>query len=118
MSYLSATKKEIVNSDNSTQYKTGWTYFSKITKKCIYKSTTNKLLVKREMNCYDIIEIYKKLSTHWNNYRDYINDLLGDISPYYNYKLQLYNIELEENMIENSIRNKNHDDVIENNHNN
>lgn len=116
MSYSCATKKEIIKQDNSTnQYKSGWTYYSKKTKKCIYKSNIIKLDVKQELTCYDIIEIYKNLSHHWNNYRDEINDLLGDISPYYNYKLQLKNIELEEKMIEDSINNRvNNNEIIDN----
>lgn len=117
MSYLSATKKDIEKIDNSdNQYKPGWTYYSKVTKKCVYKSTI-KPVVECKLNSYDINEIYKNLSCHWNNYRDCINDLLGDISPYYNYKLQLKNIELEEKMIEDAIYNKNIDDINENNYN-
>lgn len=117
MSYLSATKKDIEKLDNSdNQYKPGWTYYSKVTKKCVYRSTI-KPVVECKLNSYDINEIYKKLSLHWNNYRDCINNLLGDISPYYDYKLQLKNIELEEKMIEDAICNRIIDDVSENNDN-
>lgn len=118
MSYLSATRKEIVKQDNSTnQYKSGWTYYSKKTKKCVYRTIIIKPTVENELTSYEINEIYKKLSLHWNNYRDCINGLLGDISPYYDYKLQLKNIELEEKMIEDSICNRSIDDVSEYNDN-
>ena len=104
MSYLQATKKEIVTDvcvDN--QYKHGWTYFSKKTRKILYQSTNLDILDDQELTSNQIIKIYKNMSDYWNYYRDEINNLLGDISPYYNYKMDLYNIELEENMFNDDI---------------
>jgi hypothetical protein len=37
--------------------------------------------------------------SNWNNYRDELNDLLGDISPYYNYKETLQKMIDEDNYI-------------------
>jgi hypothetical protein len=36
---------------------------------------------------------------NWNNYRDELNDLLGDISPYYDYKATLQKMIDEDNYI-------------------
>ena len=36
---------------------------------------------------------------NWNNYRDELNNLLGDISPYYNYKETLQKMIDEDNYI-------------------
>ena len=120
MSYLQVTKKEIpsdISVDN--QYKHGWTYFSKKTRKILYQSTNIDILDDQELTSNQIIQIYKNMSHYWNCYRDEINNLVGDISPYYNYKIDLYNIELEENMINDHIiasnNNKDKDKDNENN---
>ena len=47
----------------------------------------------------ELMNCYKKMSMRWNNYRDEINNLIGDISPYYNYKLEIQKIVIEENQI-------------------
>ena len=103
MSYLQATKKEIIVDDVGIQYKRGWTYISKKTKQVVYHSTNIDMLDDQELSTSDIIKIYKNMSNYWNTYRDEINSLVGDISLYYNYKMDLYKIELEEKMIENDI---------------
>jgi len=45
-----------------------------------YEAKNNEILQK---NCSRGI---KSMINNWNNYRDDLNDLLGDTSPYYNYK--------------------------------
>ena len=45
-----------------------------------YEAKNNEILQK---NCSRGI---KSMINNWNNYRDDLNDLLGDISPFYNYK--------------------------------
>ena len=45
-----------------------------------YEAKNNEILQK---NCRRGI---KSMINNWNNYRDDLNELLGDISPYYNYK--------------------------------
>lgn len=110
MSYLQITQKIVDDNINSSyNYRPGWTYYSKKTKKVIY--TSSNIEYKQKDTCHymstsDVINIYKKMSQHWNNYRDEINNLLGDISPYYNYRLDLYNIELQDKLIEYDILHK------------
>lgn len=111
MSYIQATKKEIIVDDVAIQYKCGWTYISKKTKQVVYRSTNIEPKLDMELTTNEIIVIYKNMSKYWNNYRDEINSLVGDISPYYNYKMDLYKIELEEKMIENGMyNNENYND--------
>jgi hypothetical protein len=44
----------------------------------------------------ETMQTYEILSNHWNNYRDQINDLLGDQSEYWNYKNKINAIYKEE----------------------
>ena len=44
----------------------------------------------------------------WNNYRDELNELLGDLSPYYNYKETLQKMIDEDNYILEELHKQNH----------
>tara|TARA_B100001769_G_scaffold242015_1_gene209829 strand:- start:51 stop:293 length:243 start_codon:yes stop_codon:yes gene_type:complete len=61
---------------------------------------------KKEETTKEILEFYKKLSNRWNNYRDEINELVGDTSPFINYKNDIEKIVEEENMILEEIYNE------------
>tara|TARA_Y100001935_G_scaffold252920_1_gene257861 strand:- start:732 stop:1118 length:387 start_codon:yes stop_codon:yes gene_type:complete len=95
-------KNNDLNIDSNEKLK-GWVYFNKneLNKKYI-KDDENELKKpkkKKEETTKEILEFYKKLSNRWNNYRDEINDLVGDISPFINYKNDIEKIVEEENMI-------------------
>ena len=95
-------KNNDLNIDSNEKLK-GWVYFNKNElKKKYIKDDENELKKpkkKKEETTKEILEFYKKLSNRWNNYRDEINDLVGDISPFINYKNDIEKIVEEENMI-------------------
>ena len=51
----------------------------------------------------DIPKMYTDMCKRWCNYYDEINDLVGDRSPYFNYKNEIREIVSEENIIMNRI---------------
>ena len=54
----------------------------------------------------------------WNNYRDDLNNLLGDTSPYYNYKEIIQKMIEEDNLILEELhkqKNKQNNDIINDN---
>ncbi len=58
-----------------------------------YESKQKELFQKK----YNIT--IKKMINNWNNYRDEQNYLLGDISPYFNYKETIERMVIEDNYI-------------------
>ena len=87
----------------------GWTIFNKKTNKII----SNNITYNNKYNNYnssdisvnDIYKIYDKLADNWNAFRDEVNYLYGDRSPYINYKEELNRIIEEENNIYEEIYN-------------
>jgi len=87
----------------------GWVYFNKNELNKKYKKedlNSFKKSKKKEETTKEILYFYKKLSIRWNTYRDEINDLVGDISPYINYKEDIKKMVQEENMILEAIYNE------------
>lgn len=104
------TFKDIVNKNTnlndelkSNEKLKGWIYFNKNELNKKYKKENSnvpkKSRKKKEETTKDIYNFYEKLSIRWNNYRDEINELWGDTSPYINYKHTIDSIVNEENMI-------------------
>ena len=95
---------------NSSEKLKGWVYFNKNELKKKYKkendNESKKPKKKKEKTSKEILEFYKKLSNRWNNYRDEINELVGDMSPFINYENDIEKIVEEENMILEEIYNE------------
>ena len=87
MEYSDILKIENIPKVEEKVYKQGWTYFNKKTGQVIDISSnkTNIINHYNKKKQISIIEVYKKLSNHWNRYRDTQNELYGDMSPFYNY---------------------------------
>tara|TARA_B100001758_G_scaffold226802_1_gene219755 strand:- start:347 stop:739 length:393 start_codon:yes stop_codon:yes gene_type:complete len=111
------TFKDIVNKANDLNKETnsneklkGWVYFNKNELNKKYKKENDneckKSRKKKEETTKEILDFYKKLSNRWNNYRDEINDLVGDVSPFINYKNDIEKMVEEENMILEEIYNE------------
>tara|TARA_B100001173_G_C15975359_1_gene541947 strand:+ start:1020 stop:1412 length:393 start_codon:yes stop_codon:yes gene_type:complete len=111
------TFKDIVNKANDFNKETnsneklkGWVYFNKNELNKKYKKENDneckKPRKKKEETTKEILDFYKKLSNRWNNYRDEINDLVGDVSPFINYKNDIKKMVEEENMILEEIYNE------------
>ena len=88
---LNNLKKKEVNSYNN---KEGWTIINKKTREMIVSDSTKKLIDKIEKEKYH--KITSEMINRWNNYRDEINDLVGDLSPYINYKEEIDNMVKED----------------------
>ena len=54
---------------------------------------------KKELEQQNYNKTITSMINNWNNYRDELNDLLGDISPYYNYKEIIQKMIDEDNYI-------------------
>ena len=90
--------------------KPGWQIIYRENNKIVKKSGPST--IKNNMPTKTIeentMETYRLLSNHWNNYRDELNNLLGEQSEYWNYKNQINEIYKEEVSILNQIdENKN-----------
>ena len=95
------TKNNDLNKESDINGKLkGWVYFNKNELNKKYKKEDFKKSKKRkEETTKEILNFYKKLSIRWNRHRDEINDLIGDISPFINYKDDIKKMVQEENMI-------------------
>lgn len=99
--------KDIVNKNDDLNKESdingklkGWVYFNKNELNKKYKKEDFKKSKKRkEETTKEILNFYNKLSIRWNRHRDEINDLIGDISPFINYKDDIKKMVQEENMI-------------------
>ena len=99
-------ENDISNTDYSNnkfntekEFKKGWTVFDRKTKKIISNNTKYNTFSSSDISINDIYKIYDKLSNNWNAFRDEVNYLYGDRSPYINYKKELNKIVQEENNI-------------------
>lgn len=80
--------------ENKITLNNNWTTINKKTKEIVISESTKLLKEKYEKeNYYRELE---KMINRWNNYRDEINDLLGDRSPFLNYKKEIDNMVKED----------------------
>lgn len=94
MSYLSLVKSEVkpptkvMNITCDDYLNAGYTLIKRdpITKKVTITYSKNYEAKKRELEQQNYTNAINTMINNWNNYRDELNDLLGDISPYINYK--------------------------------
>ena len=80
--------------ENKITLNNNWTTINKKTKEIVISESTKLLKEKYEKENY-----YRKLEkmiNRWNNYRDEMNDLLGDRSPFLNYKKEIDNMVKED----------------------
>jgi hypothetical protein len=70
-----------------------------ITKKVEITHSYNYESKKKELEQQHYNKTITLMINNWNNYRDELNDLLGDISPYYNYRETLQKMIDEDNYI-------------------
>ena len=82
----------ILNDENINKYKK-----EKNDQKIIKEQEMENISINTINNCYN------KLSLQWNSYRDKINSLLGDTSPYISYKKDIEYLIFEENKIQEEI---------------
>jgi len=69
------------------------------TKKVEITYSNNYESKKKELEHQHYNKTIEAMINNWNNYRDELNNLLGDISPYYNYKETLQIMIDEDNYI-------------------
>jgi hypothetical protein len=80
--------------ENKITLNNNWTTINKKTKEIVISESTKLLKKKYEKeNYYRELE---KMINRWNNYRDEMNDLLGDRSPFLNYKKEIDNMVKED----------------------
>ena len=112
-------KNEVKNSDiYSEKSIPGWSTINRKTKQVItydklgYKvnKTSNNYVNESLPTITQIYSTYEKLAKHWCEYYDSINDLLGDRSPYVNYKDEIEKIVEEDD----DLFKKMYEDVDEN----
>lgn len=70
-----------------------------LTKKVTITYSKNYEAKKRELEYKNYTNTMNAMINNWNNYRDELNDLLGDISPYINYKEIIQKMIDEDNYI-------------------
>jgi hypothetical protein len=70
-----------------------------LTKKVTITYSKNYEAKKRELEQQNYTNTMNAMINNWNNYRDELNDLLGDISPYFNYKEIIQKMIDEDNYI-------------------
>jgi len=98
ISYSEITKKNNNEKKVVNVYEnTSWTIINKKTKEI--KVSESTILLKELMEKKNLNKKLDKMIENWNNFRDEINELLGDTSPYYNYKKELQEMIDEDNMI-------------------
>ena len=107
MSYLSLVKSEVkpptkvMNITCDDYLNAGYTLIKRdpITKKVTITYSKNYEAKKRELEQQNYTNAINTMINNWNNYRDELNDLLGDISPYINYKEIIQKMIDEDNYI-------------------
>lgn len=89
------------NISESKQNKNGWLILNKenIDKYKEEKNFQKNLKESSSISRNDIYSCYNKVCINWNKYRDEINNLLGDRSPYFNYETEIERLIVEENQI-------------------
>lgn len=100
--YLDCVTRNLNNKkEEDVSNKTTWTVINKKTKKVNLSDSTKALRKKFEKDRYH--KITGDMINRWNNYRDELNDLLGDLSIYINYKEEINNMVEEEIKIDKMI---------------
>lgn len=98
ISYSEITKKNNNEKKVVNVYENNsWTIINKKTKEI--KVSESTLLLKEVIEKKNLKKKLDKMIDNWNNFRDEINELLGDTSPYYNYKEEIQEMINEDNMI-------------------
>lgn len=98
ISYSEITKKNNNEKKVVNVYENNsWTIINKKTKEI--KVSESTILLKELIEKKNLKEKLDKMIYNWNNFRDEINELLGDTSPYYNYKEEIQEMIDEDNMI-------------------
>ena len=81
----------------------GWVWITRKNHKTIFNYGTSQIKTDQLNNtksvAKEIYDLYERMSKHWNAYRDDQNELLGDCSPYINYKTEIDQMVAEENKI-------------------
>ena len=88
------------------------------TKKVEISYSTNYESKKKELEQQKYNTILSSMINNWNNYRDELNNLLGDTSPYYNYKEIIQKMIDEDNLILEELhkqKNRQNNDIINDN---
>ena len=99
--YLDCVNKNLNEKKENMNNTTRWTVINKKTRKVILSDTTKVLKEKYERENYH--KITNEMICRWNNYRDELNDLLGDLSIYANYKEEIDNMVKEDIKIDKMI---------------
>lgn len=91
MEYSDILKIENIQKVQQKVYKQGWTYFNKKTQQVIDMSSNKNNIINHynKKKKSSVLEVYKRLSHHWNRYRNMQNELYGDMSLFYNYVEEL-----------------------------
>jgi hypothetical protein len=98
ISYSEITKKNNNEKKVVNVYENkSWTIINKKTKEI--KVSESTILLKELIEKKNLKKKLDKMINNWNNFRDEINELLGDTSPYYNYKEEIQEMIDEDNMI-------------------
>ena len=108
-SYASTTLNVCKSTNNTNEklitahsyLKNGYSLIRKnpITKKVEITYSYNYDLKKKELEQQNYNKTIASMINNWNNYRYELNELLGDISPYYNYKEIIQKMIDEDNYI-------------------
>ena len=93
--------------ENDNIKNTKWTILSNIPNKLnVIKNldaSTNDIDEKEYISPNKIYKCYNEMCTRWNKYRDEINNLYGDTSPYYDYQIVIKEMIDENNIIYNEL---------------
>ena len=86
----------------------GYTLIRKdpVTNKITITYSKNYETKKRELEHKNYTYIMNGMINNWNNYRDEINELLGDMSPYINYRETIQKMVDEDNYIQEKINSR------------
>ena len=92
---------KVINVTCEDYLNAGYTLIKKdpLTKKVTITYSKNYDAKKRELEQQNYSNTMTAMINNWNNYRDELNDLLGDISPYINYKEIIQKMIDEDNYI-------------------
>jgi len=92
---------KVTNITSEDYLNAGYTLISKnpITNKISITYSKNYEAKKKELEQINYNNVMNAMINNWNNYRDEINELLGDISPYINYKEIIQKMIEEDNYI-------------------
>ena len=94
----------------------GYTLIRKdpVTNKITITYSKNYETKKRELEHKNYTYIMNGMINNWNNYRDEINELLGDMSPYINYRETIQKMVDEDNYIQEKINSRKNTNTSDN----